>query len=59
MSLERFRKVFSIIPESEKNKPIVVIDDKPISWIEAHKEISENTELGKKIQGKLEELNII
>lgn len=59
MSLDRFRKVFSIIPESEKKKPVIVIDDKTFTWEDAHQEILKNTEMGKQIQRKLEELNII
>lgn len=59
MSLERFRKVFSVIPESEKRKPVLVIEDKTISWEDAFKEISSKSKLGQVIQKKLEELNII
>lgn len=59
MSIERFRKVFSVIPDSEKKKPIIVIDDKTVTWGDAFKEISGKTRVGEKIQKKLEELEII
>ncbi len=59
MSLERFRKVYSLLPESEKKLTVVVIDNEPIIWDQAYNEIKTNTELGKKIQDKLEELELI
>ena len=59
MSLERFRKVYSLLPESEKKLTVVVIDNEPITWDQAYNEIKTNTELGKKIQDKLEELELI
>lgn len=59
MSIERFRKVFSVIPESEKKKPILVIGNRIITWEEAFKEISSKTKLGEKIQKNMEELDII
>lgn len=59
MSLERFRKVYSILPEKEKTMVIVVVDDKEYTWEEAYRQIKENSELGKIIQRKLEGLDII
>ena len=59
MSIERFRKVYSTLPEKEKDFPIVVVDNITFSWTDAFKEIQTNLELGKKIQKKLEELKII
>jgi len=59
MSIERFRKIFSIIPDSEKKKPVIVIDSEIIVWERAYKEISGKTKLGEKIQKELERLDII
>ena len=59
MSLERFIKVYASLPLEERKLTIVIIDDQPISWIRAHEEIKKDTELGKKIQKKLEEEDII
>lgn len=59
MSLEKFRKVFSLLPEAERKLIVVVIDNKLMTWEATYKEIKENTELGKKMQKKLEDLNII
>jgi len=59
MSLERFRKVYALLPEAEKQLTVVVIDDKNINWDKAHEEITKNTPLGNDIQRKLEELKII
>ncbi len=59
MSMERFRKVFSVIPDSEKSKPILVLDEKIITWKDAFREISNKTDLGNQIQRMLEALEII
>lgn len=59
MSLDGFRKVYSLLPESEKKLVIVVIDDKKYTWQESHDEIIKNTAVGNKIQKKLEKLRII
>ena len=55
----RFLKVYSNLPLEERQRPIVFIDDAPISWIMASREISEETDLGKKILNKLVELGFI
>ena len=59
MSLERFMKVYSNLPINLRKETVVVIDREPISWNVAHNEISNDTELGKKILEKLIELDII
>jgi len=59
MSLNKFRRIWALLPKEEQKLPILVIDDKEITWERAHKEIAKNTELGKKIQKKLEKLNLI
>ena len=59
MSLERFRKVYSLLPESEKKLAVITVDDKAITWEQAYTEIGKDTDIGKQIQEKLEKLNII
>ena len=59
MSLERFMKVYSNLPINVRKEIVIVIDDQPISWEVAYKEIIGDTELGKKIVEKLVELDVI
>lgn len=59
MSLERFRKVYALLPESEKKLTIIVIGEQKITWEQAHEEITKNSPLGNGIQQKLEKLEII
>ena len=56
---ERFFKVYSGLPVEERNNPIAVIGDEPISWKLAHEEISNETERGNKILKLLMDLEII
>jgi len=57
--VERFMKIYVNLPLPERDSVVIVIDDEPISWSVAYKEIKEKTELGKKIGKKLIELKII
>jgi len=59
LSKEKFRKVYALLPESEHKLTIVTIDDRKISWEEANREIMKDSDLGKTIQKKLEDLKII
>lgn len=56
---ERFMKVYNNLPLKEREQTIVVIDDEPISWKMAKREIMQETDLGKKIAKKLTELDIL
>lgn len=56
---DKFFKVYANVPISERSLPIVIIDEKPISWNLAYDEIGNSTEIGKKILKILNELNII
>lgn len=56
---DRFFKVFSGIPFSERKMPIVVIEDKSINWELAKEEITNETVLGEKILKLMIELKII
>ena len=60
MSLEKFRKVWSLLPEQERKLPIVVVNDEVITWEKAYEEIIiKKSELGKKIQKKMENLKLL
>jgi len=59
MSKEKFLKVYANLPEPERSQVIAVIDDKTYSWNVAFNEISNDTELGKKILKKIEALGIL
>ena len=54
----RFLKAYSNLPEPEMQRVIAILD-KPYSWNKAYAEISKDTELGKKILKKIEELGIL
>ncbi len=56
---ERFLKAYANVPENLRSEIIVTLNDKTYSWNSAYFEIKENTELGRKILKKLEELGII
>lgn len=59
MSLERFRKVYAHLPEAEREMPIIIVNDVKMSWEKVYKELITETILGKKIQKRLEEMDII
>jgi len=59
MSKEKFFKVFANLPEPEREQVIAIIDNKTYSWNIAYNEISNGTELGKKILKKLEALELL
>ncbi len=59
MSKEKFLKAYANLPEPERSQVIVVIDDKTYSWDRAFNEISNDTQLGKKMLKKIEALGIL
>ena len=59
MTLSRFVKVYNSLPLAERDMPAVVIDDNAISWKLAYEEIKNKTELGSRIQAKLERMQLI
>lgn len=59
MSEEKFLKVYANLPEPEREQIIAIVEDKTYSWNVAFSEISNNTELGKKILKKIEELGLL
>ena len=56
---DRFMQIYFNLPIPERSQVVVVINDKAISWDVAYKEIQNKTELGKKIEKKLTDLEII
>ena len=59
MTKEKFLRVYSNLPEPEREQIIAIIDDKTYSWNIAYSEISNDTDLGKKILKKMELLEIL
>ena len=56
---EEFFKIYSSLPIEERNKAVVVINNEPISWNLAYKEIKNDTERGQVILKTLKALDII
>ena len=59
MSKDKFLKVYTNLPEPEREQVIAIVDNKTYSWNAAYAEISSNTKLGKKILKKIEDLEIL
>jgi hypothetical protein len=60
MDISRFLKVYANLPVGLRQEIVVVIDEVgPLTWNTAYVEISQNTELGKKIMDKLIEMEVI
>lgn len=56
---ERFFKVYSNLPIEERKNPIVIIDEKPVSWNLAYEYINNETDKGIEILKILIDLEII
>lgn len=61
---DKFMKVYNNLPIEERQQTVLVLeniegDEEPVSWKMAKREIMEETDLGKKIAKKLQELEII
>ncbi len=59
MSRDKFLKAYANLPAPEREQVIAVVDNKPYSWNVAYVEISNGTELGRKILKKIEVLGIL
>lgn len=59
MSKDKFLKTYANLPEPEREQIIAIVDKKPYSWNVAYTEISNNTELGRKILNKIESLGLL
>jgi len=58
MLKSKFVEIYSRLPEDIRKEIIVVIDDKPYTWDVAYMEINNDTDLGKSILKKMEELGL-
>lgn len=57
---ERFLKVYADLPVNLRNEIIYVLPDKrPLTWNAAFIEVDNDTDLGKQILDKLDEMGII
>ena len=54
-----FFRVYDNIPINTRKELVVIIEDKPITWDIAYKEIKNETHLGNKIFNKLVKLKFI
>lgn len=59
MSKEKFLKVYANLPAPEREQIIAVIDNKTYSWNVAYAEVSNNTELGRRILKKIEAMGLL
>lgn len=58
-SKDNFFKAYANLPAPEREQVIAIVDNMPYSWNVAYNEISNDTELGKKILKKMESLGIL
>lgn len=56
---ERFLRVYANLPLNTRKEIILVLEEGPITWEVAYFEVKNNTEKGKKILEKLDELKLI
>ncbi len=56
---EKFLQAYANLPLATRHEIILILDGQPITWEVAYLEVKNDTETGKKILEKLEELKII
>lgn len=49
----RFKAVFDILPEAEKDLPICILEGKRYTWKEVYKELEDESYLGKRMLAQL------
>lgn len=59
MNKANFIKIYSSLPEAIRREIIVVVDNKPYTWDVAYIEVSNGTDLGKKIFDKMKSMGLI
>ncbi len=59
MDYSRFHTVYANIPAKLRGEIIAVVDGEPYTWNAAYLEMSNDTDLGKKIFAKLIETDIV
>lgn len=57
--VSRFNLIYMNLPMTERVQAVAIIDDQPISWEMAHREINNKTKLGAQILDELIMLKII
>jgi hypothetical protein len=57
--LSRFNIIYANLPMKERVQIVAVINDQPISWEMAHREINNKTKLGEEILKVLIKLKIL
>ena len=57
--LDRFVKVFSNLPITQRDKVVIVVNGQPISWNVAYEQLRTGGDLSKEIAEKLIKLKII
>ena len=57
--ISRFNLIYMNLPMAERIQAVAVIDDQPVSWEMAHREINNKTKLGMGILDELIMLKII
>lgn len=55
----KFLHAYANLPEPERYQIVAIVNEKTYSWDTAYQEISNNTELGKKILSKLYIMGIL
>lgn len=58
-SREKFLKVYSNLPLPVRDEVVYIEESKPLTWNVCYMEVVHDTDLGKKILKRLEELQII
>lgn len=56
---EKFLRIYSDLPIKTREEVIVVVNDDPISWNVAYREIKNRTALGTEILKKLKKMDIL
>jgi hypothetical protein len=59
MDISRFIKVYAELPPRLKEQIVVVIDDAPMTWNAAYRELRSESKLSKRILEKLIEMEVI
>ncbi len=59
MNKANFIKIYSSLPDAIRKEIIVVVDNKPYTWNVAYIEVSNGTNLGKKILDKMISMGLI
>ena len=59
MDLARFMRIYTYLPFEERKLTVLIIEEEPINWARAYKEIKDKTPLGERVFKKLIEKDLI